>query len=324
MKHLHSCCSKWLLTLLCVSMLGSCGGKSSHKTPEPENPYILQANTHIHNGLAAMQKERWQSAESSFARALVSSQLADDINLVSRSWYNLAVIRSALNNNTGAEEAYGRVLELADRHRDSLMQMRAQIALALIQEREGHLPETFDIQQLPASLFQAGNWPADIRLQAARLAQRLQHSALAQQAYLTITQTKGSDRNLLKMKAEAHMGLALLARSESRFEQAWAEAEKALGYCRVVGAPRLTAHALLLQGQLGIANARERKDRLERALSIYVALEDTAGQKQTLAELIKLNSPESTPALQLRLQQLEDKLGKENEKPESFSIMGED
>ncbi len=327
MKHLIrcSCYGRWLLTLLCVSMLCSCGGKSSHKAPEPENPYISQANNFIQNGLAAMQNERWQSAENSFARALISSQLADDISLVSLSWYNLAVIRSALNNVQGAEEAYVRVLELTDRHQDSLMQLRAQIALALIQEREGHLPETFDLQQLPASLYQAGgHWPTDIRLQAARLAQRLHYTTLAQQAYLVITQKTGSDQNLLKMKAEAHMGLALLSSSESRYEHAWSEAEKALSYCRVVGAPRLTAHALLLQGQLSIASKSERKDRLERALSIYAALEDSFAQKQALTELIKLNAPEPSPALRLRLQQLEDKLGKENEKAETFSIMEED
>ncbi|OIO67597.1 MAG: hypothetical protein AUJ57_10915 [Zetaproteobacteria bacterium CG1_02_53_45] len=307
-----------LPALLLVSLLGACGG--SHKLSEPENPYRIQASNHIHNGLTAIQYERWQSAERSFERALTSAQLADDLRLVCQSWYNLAIVRSAQRNTEGAITAYLHATELAELRHDTLMQMRARLALALLQQREARLPDTFKLHQLPANLFQTGSWPADIHLQAARLAQLLQQKSLAQQAYLAVTANKGSDRNLLKMKAEAHMGFALLARSDNSETLAWSEAELTLELCRKIGAPRLTAHALLLQGQLAVGTDSERKQRLERALDIYTALKDGSGQKQALTELIRLSLPAQTPALQLRLQQLEDKLGKQAEKAKTLPL----
>ncbi|GAV19608.1 hypothetical protein MMIC_P0556 [Mariprofundus micogutta] len=314
----------YLLSLLLIGLLCSCAGRSSHKIAEPENPYILKANNHIQNGLAAMKYERWQSAERSFKLALTSSQLSDDIHLVSHAWYNLAIVRTALKNIAGAEKAYLRVIELTDRHHDSNMHMRARLALALMQQREAKLPDSFNLQQFPASLFTAGQWPADIRLQAARLAQLMQQTSLAKQGYLTVTSETENKQNLLKMKAEAHMGLALLARSESKYGNSLAESEQTLVYCRKIGAPRLTAHALLLQGQLTIIEKAARQDRLERALSIYTALNSHAGQKQVLTALINISPPGKGSALQLRLQQLEDKLGKASEKDTNFSSAKED
>jgi len=313
---LSSCCVRFLLPILFVALLSACGG--SHKLSDPENPYRVQADNHIHNGLAAMQYERWQSAERSFERALTSAQLADDLRLVGQCWYNLAIVRTAQKNTEGAMEAYLRVIELSELRHDTNMHMRAQLALALLQQQEARLPDSFKLQQLPGSLFQAGNWPADIHLQAARLAQLQQQNPLAQQAYQAVTVRKGSDRNLLKMKAEAHMGLALLARADNSDEEAWSEAEQVLEQCRKIGAPRLTAHALLLQGQLPVADNSERRQRLQRALDIYAALADGAGQRQALAALIKVSLPGQSPGLQLRLQQLEDKLGKETEEAESL------
>jgi len=297
-------------------MLAACGSGGTHKTEEPENPYLQQAANHIRNGISAMQHERWQSAERSFARALTASQLADDIRLITQSWYNLAIIRSAMKNHHTAEQAYKRVIELAGRHNNNIMQMRARLALALMQQRAGMLPASFKLLDSHANLFEPGHWPADIQLQAARLAQRLEQNTLAQQGYAAVTLKKGKARQLQKMKAEAHMGLALLAKTDKQYEEAWGQAAHALKYCRNIGSPRLTAHALLLQGSLPLSGDTKRRDKLERALDIYSALADRQGQKKSLSQLIKLSDAGQRPALMLRLEQLEDKLGKDGEKAE--------
>jgi len=322
MKPVSSISSWQPLLLICTFILGACGGSSNHRPAEPENPYANHAATYIQNGLTAMQRERWQSAERSFSRALTSSQLADDTRLISLSWYNLAVIHTAMKNSTAAERAYLRVIELSGRYKNSIMQMRAHLALALMHQREGKLTDT--MQQFPASLFENGTWPADIHLQAARLAQLLQAPALAEQGYRIVTITKGNSVALQKMKGEAHMGLAMMAKADKQYDQAWSEAEQSLQYCRSIGAPRLTAHALLLQGSLPVSTRSKRYDKLERALNIYTALADKYGQKQSLILLLEISDANQTHALRLRLEQLEDKLGKETEKATAFPINKKD
>jgi len=313
-----------LLALLLVAMLGACGSGSKQKTTEPENPYNKRAANHIHNGLAAMQDERWTSAEASFARALKSSRLADDTDLIIQSWYNLAVVHTAMKNNNAAEQAYQRVIELARRYQKNIMKIRAQLALALLQQRTGTVTEINFPEQFPSSLFKPGNWPADIHLQAARLAQLLGQKNLAEQAYQAVSLKKGNQRILQKMKAEAHMGLALLAKTDNNHPLAWEEAEQSLFFCRNIGAPRLTAHALLLQGSLPLSTEAKRRDKLERALNIYTVLADKTGQKKSLTWLIQLSDIKQRAPLQLRLELLGDKLGKDADKAEVFPARNEE
>ena len=297
-------------------LLTSCVTSGSSKTPEIKNPYILEAENHNSNGIEAMQQERWNAAERSFSRALNASQLADDMRLIARSCYNLANAYSGANNLSKAAEAYGQAVEFAQRNHDEVMHLRALLAMRLVQQRTERLPENFTLQQLPQTLFSKRVWPSDLHLQAGRLAQRLGDSALAKSAYELVISQKESDRNILRLKAEAHMGLALLARDAGATQAAWSEAEQTLFYCRKIGAPRLTAHALLLQGELPQGNRSEQQDKLERALDIYNALNDLHGEKKTLILLLRqaeAAADNSAATLhRLRLKGIEDKLGEQH------------
>ncbi|ATX82821.1 Tetratricopeptide repeat-containing protein [Mariprofundus ferrinatatus] len=302
-----------LIIAILSLLLLSCGASGPKKPPEVVNPYTIQAETHTGNGLAAMQKERWDAAERSFSRALAASQLADDSPLIRRSWYNLGTALSGANNLARAEEAYSRAIELSANDHDEPMRLRALLALRLMQQRSGRIPETFAIQQLPQSLFSHLSWPADLHLQAGRIAQRLGDPARARSAYVLVTQLKSSNASSLQLKAGAHMGLALLARDAEDNPTAWQESEQALLLCRKVGAPRLTAHALLLQGELS-HDVSEKHNRLERALDIYSALNDPNGEKRAIEQLLLLaeaeGNDEAASLLRLRLQSIKDKLGK--------------
>ena len=297
-------------------LLSSCISSGSSKTSEINNPYILKAVNHTSNGIEAMQQERWNAAERSFARALTASQLADDTRLIARSWYNLATAYSGANNLTKAAAAYGQSIELAKRNHDEVMHLRALLAMRLVQQRTEQLPANFSVQQLPQTLFSKRVWPSDLHLQAGRLAQRLEYSLLAKSAYELVISLKESDRNSLKLKAEAHMGLALLARDAGATQPAWSEAERALLYCRKIGAPRLTAHALLLQGVLPQGNRAEQQDKLERALDIYNALNDLHGERKALTHLLRQAEAAADNAAvklhRLRLKSIEDKLGEQH------------
>ena len=293
-------------------LLLSCAATTGSKTAELSNPYILQAENHTSNGMAAMQQERWDAAIRSFSRALTAAQLADDSALITRSWYNLAAAQSNAKQHTQAEASYAQVMELAQRHHDQVMQLRGRLALHLMQQRLGRLPETFSLQQLPASLFSKQQWPADLHLQAARLAQRLGETAEAEDAYQLVIKRNRNTPSEFKMAAEAHMGLALLARDRGENQTAINQAEQALSYCRQIGAARLTAHALLLQGELA-QKPVEKWDRVERALDIYIALDDKTGQKKALTLLSQqaneAGDEKGAEQLLLRLTDLEDKLG---------------
>ncbi|ATX78736.1 Tetratricopeptide repeat-containing protein [Mariprofundus aestuarium] len=309
--------STYALLVAAISLLlTSCISSGSSKTPEINNPYILKAENHTSNGIEAMQQERWNAAERSFSRALSASQLADDTRLITRSWYNLATAYSGANDLTKAAAAYEQAIKLAQRNHDEVMHLRALLAMRLVQQRTGRLPENFSLLQLQQTLFSKRVWPSDLHLQAGRLAQRLGDSALAKSAYELVISLKESDRNSLMLKAEAHMGLALLSRDAGVTETAWSEAEQTLLYCRKIGAPRLTAHALLLQGELPPGNRAGQQDKLERALDIYKALNDLHGEKKALTHLLRqaeVDADSATAKLhRLRLKSIEDKLGEQH------------
>jgi len=108
------------------------------------------------------------------------------------------------------------------------------------------------------------------------------------------------------------MGLALLARDHGEKQSAIRESEHTLSYCRQIGAPRLTAHAILLQAEL-VQQSTAKQEKLERAVAIYSALGDKNGQKKALSLLLKVAESgglkELSEQLRLRLSDLEDKLG---------------
>ena len=298
-----------LLALVLVTAMASCGG--GHRKPVVvENPYISQAQDFINNGKIAMQQERWQAAEGSFSRALLAAQLADDTSLVGQSWYNIGVARAGMGISLQAEDAFNRAIRLAGRHKYDVMQMRARLALILLRLRSNMQGSDF----MPDELLSRQNWPADIYLQAARIMQLQKQPEQAKHAYDVVLNLKGKGRIVLKMKAEAHMGLALLAKSAGKIVEAQSQADKTLALCHRIGAARLTAHALLLKGQLPAESNKNnrRRDELERALDIYSVLKDIRGQKQSLAHLNSLaketEDEQARKRIQLRLRTLNDKL----------------
>jgi tetratricopeptide (TPR) repeat protein len=298
-----------MFVLLLTVVMTSCGG--GHRKPVViENPYASRAQDFINNGKIAMQRERWKAAEQSFSRALMAAQMADNTPLISQSWYNLGVARAAMRNQLQAEDAYNRAIGLARQHKYDVMEMRARLALTLLRLRSKTPVSDFT----PNELFSRKTWPADIYLQAARIAQLQKQPEQAKDTYNAVLNIKGESKTALKMKAEAHMGLALLAKSAGEIVEANNQADKTLVICRRIGAARLTAHALLLKGQLpGDPGTHDtRRDQLARALDIYSVLKDIRGQKQSLKHLSSLaNEAEDKQAMkriQLRLKALNDKL----------------
>ncbi len=281
----------FMLTLLAalVLSLSACGGK--HQPSEPENPYRSRAENHLLNGLASMQRERWQAAEHNFSLALDSSQLADDITMTMQSWYNLAVVRTRLQHYKAAKQAYQQLIQLSTLHHNRTMLLRAQLAFALLQNQ--HRDTLADTKEPRAQIHLDSHvaWPADIQLLAARLAQRQHHNSEAKQNYQALLQQHGTQPPLLRMQAEADMGLALLARSEGQVAPAMSHANHAIQIARRIGYPRLIAHALLLSAELPSSLALpQRRDRLQRAMQIYIALKDRDGEAKSRTALQKLRS----------------------------------
>jgi len=284
--------SSALILVLCLG-LSACGGAAKiDKSNAMHNPYIARNKVDTQNGMTAMQRQRWLSAEQSFARALQAAQLSNDMPQIIGAWYNLASAQAAMGNFTRAETAFRRCIQLSERYHDTRMHMRSRLALALMHLKAGILSKPATIEAWPHSLFEDGAWPADIHLLAARLLQLQQQPDNAASAYQAVIATHGNSRALLSMRAEAHMGLALIAQAGGRDKIAWRQAEQTLAICHRIGMPLLTAHALLLQGRLNSAvaddNNKRRMEKLERALAIYTALNDLNGQKESLMLLQKL------------------------------------
>ncbi len=154
----------------------------------------------------------------------------------------------------------------------------------------------------------AGKWPADVHLAAARLAQYQGRNDVAGEEYRRAAdRSNRKTRAGLTYRAQAHMGLAMLAHAAGNNNAARKETEQALQLCRQVGAPRLAAHALLLSSELD-GDAAARRDSLERALSIYRALQDERGQRESLEALIALARDAGEDERAARWQQQLDKL----------------
>lgn len=286
-----------LATIVASAMLISCGGNGGKKTVE--NPYLERAHGFSADGMEAMRRERWSSAERAFSRALLAAQLSDDTGLVRLSWYNLGVVRSAMGHLETAEEAFRRCMSLAKRQGDEVMRVRSQLALALMRVRHH--------QKAGAVVVANMSLPADVHLQRARLAQLQGDSETADQAYHSAITKSGQSANGLRMKADALMGLAILQHDAGNDEQARKFVEQALEICREIGAPRLTAHALFLSGRIAVSVDSQR-DYFERALAIYTALNDMRGQREALEQLQKLaetsGDSQYLERIQLRLQGL--------------------
>lgn len=301
--------ARWLCALLTALLLLSCGGSASKPGPV-ENPYTVRAKIFINGGMEALQQERWAAAEREFSQALLAAQLADNAGLINQSWYNIGVARAAMGKQQSAEAAYRRAIELANRHADHALSMRSRLAITLLRLQMNEPAALFPMQEL----FEREDWPADIYLQAARIAQLQHQPEQAEQAYSAVLARQGTTRDALKMKAEAHMGLALLARDAGDTDRAHRQADEALAICHRIGTARLTAHALLFKGKLSppAGEADRRQYQLERALDIYSVLQDINGQRQSLKQLQKLaeaaGDKELMQRIQLRLQELDDKL----------------
>ncbi len=263
--------------LLMLILLASCGGKQTHGVVD--NPYLDRAHDFSMDGMASMQRERWSAAERAFSRALLAAQLSDDTRLVRQSWYNLGVVRSAMHHVDEAGEAFRRCIELSGRQGDDVMRIRAGLALALMQIQMNRAPASIEVPD--------SGLPADIYLQSGRLAQLQGRTDAAEKAYHSAISKSSRDNQGLKIRADAYMGLALLQHQAGDDAGAKKNVDKALEYCRSIGAPLLTAHALLLRANIS-KDSIEKKDLLERALAIYTALKDTHGQRETLEGLQKL------------------------------------
>ncbi len=298
-----------MLVLMLIMTMTSCGG-GHHKPVTIENPYASRAQGFINNGKTAMQQEHWQAAEQSFSRALMAAQLADNTPLISQSWYNTGMAHAAMGHYLKAKHAYSRTIRLAEQHKYDVIEMRARLALTLL-----NLHSNMPVSDMALNeLFSKRKWPVDIYLQVARIAQLQKQPVQAKYAYNAVLNFRDEGKVALKMKAEAHMGLALLAKSSGEWIKAHDQADKTLAICHRIGAARLTAHALLLKGQLpGDSDTYDvRRDQLVRALDIYLVLEDIRGQKQSLIHLGNLaaaaEDKQAVERIQLRLKALDDKL----------------
>ncbi|MDT8376635.1 MAG: hypothetical protein RQ867_07860 [Mariprofundaceae bacterium] len=281
---------RWPAVVLLL-LLTACGGGGNQVIIE--NPYAEKMKELSRNGVAAMQKERWEIAESSFDRALQAAQLANDPVLIARAWYNLGMLHVASGELMRGEAALKRAQSVAIQHGLTVSQLRSRIALALLYQKRGD--EAWQPEALPSTM------PVDLHLSAARLAQLQGRYGVARQEYDFVLSKAGDARPGLLYKADAHMGLALMAEQQQDHETASREAESVLQISRKIGAPRQAAHALFLKATL-TQNVAEKRDSLQDALAIYRALKDLHGQSDTLHQLMHLAEHEGNGAELERLQ----------------------
>ncbi|RME36495.1 MAG: hypothetical protein D6794_08420, partial [Deltaproteobacteria bacterium] len=228
-------------------------------------------------------RERWDAAERAFVRALRAAQLADDPELVRRAWYDLGMVRRAARKWDASTEAFARAERLSARAGDDAMAMRAHLARMLIAQRR---KQAVDLGGLRGMLGHR-RWDADIALQAGRVFHRAGSGADAESWYRQAASRAGRDASGFLIRAQAHLGLAMLAARAGDAKRLHQALDAALKAARAVGAPRIIAQAQLLAGTHA-ASATEAQDRLERALAIFVALRDEAHARQTLDALIGL------------------------------------
>jgi len=289
---------KWVVLLTVLLLFSACGGGGQKFVPE--NPYVERMKELSRNGVSAMQRERWDVAEKLFERALQAAQLANDPNLIAGAWYNLAMAYVSSGDAQKGGELLMRASSVASRHQLDIDRMRAEVALALLYQKQGKEAWRPDVL--------GSSYPEDIHLSAARLAQLQERYDVARREYEFVLRKRDSSRSVMLYKVEAHMGMALLAEQLGDRTTAKNEIENVLKKSREIGAPRLAAHALLLSAKLG-GNAVLKQDSLRDALAIYRALDDVRGQKDALVQLLALAEKQGDAAqaklLQQKLQALE-------------------
>jgi len=285
--------------LAIIVLLVACGGTHYEDNEAVKNPYIKQANTLAGAGITAMQDERWDDAKHVFARALKAAQLADDSRLVAKQWYNLGAAYAAAGEHQMALRDFHQAQVIAEQAGDSAMCMRIRLARALLPGQAAWQPDMLAIK-----------YPIDIHLAAARLAQKQQRYDVAKQEYHVVVNKSGKSRSGLLYRAQAHLGLAMLAREEGNMASAGQEVEASLDLFRQVGSPRLIAYALLFHGQLEIP-VKDRRTSLQRALVIYQALENIRGQRACLTAMIaieqRFGDVKTTRIYQQQLESLQDR-----------------
>ncbi|MDQ7000409.1 MAG: hypothetical protein Q9M12_05950 [Mariprofundus sp.] len=289
-----------------VALLSACAG-GSHKAADEtvQNPYIKRAKTLTDAGIFAMQRERWEYARNVFERALKEAQLADNPRLVAQQWYNLGTANAAAKHNKEALHDFSEARIVAERAGDQTGLARARLAWVLLTIRTGKQPANANIWQ--PDVF-AMDYPVDVHLAAARLAQKQQRRHVAKQEYEIVLKKSGKFRPGLLSRGQAYLGLAMLAREEQNMKSAKRDVEKSLDLLRQAGSPRLIAHALLFYGKLEVP-VNDRRDALQRALVIYQRLDDTTGQRDCLTALVELEnhtgSTRAASAYQQRLKSLQ-------------------
>ncbi len=298
---------RWLLFCATLWLLAACGGRA--QAPVVENPYEGLMQELTTNGVLAMQRERWVAAEHSFVRALQAAQLTADPALIAHAWYNLGMAYVAQGRLGEGDKALQQAEGVARRHQLSGEYERARLNRALLAARQGQAAW----QPAPFSR----RMPIDIHLAAARLADLQGRSAVTEEEYgQVLSLADETSASGLRYRAEAHLGLALLALARKEPEGARRHVALTLEACRQAGAPRLAAHALMLQADLA-SNPGERQDSLERARGIYHALEDYAHERKVMRRLLAM-AVEAGQADAER--QLREALGKLDEKLENNKV----
>ena len=268
---------RWLSLFLVIFTLSACGG-ASHKEVV-ENPYAERMKELSRNGVIAMQRERWLPAQNLFERALEAAQLANDPVLIAQAWYNLGSLHLSSGSDDKGAVALHQAAEVAEKHQLETILLRTKIAQALIDQKRGEnswQPDTIN-----------SSVPLDIHLSFARLALLQGRYEVSLRAYDFVLSKRDTDRISLLYKINAHMGIALVAEKQKKHADALHEVKKVLEMSRQVGAPRLAAHALMLEAKL-VENELTQESALEGALVIYQALGDRRGQKEALVQLIPI------------------------------------
>ena len=280
------------VVIVLLSLLAACGG-SSHKDVV-ENPYSDRMRELTRTGVDAMQRERWQVAESLFERALQAAQLANDQELIGQAWYNLGVLHISSGEEEKGESELMRAASVAQRHQQEVTLVRARVALALLHQKSGR--KAWQPDALGSSM------PMDLHLSVARLAQLQQRYDVARREYEYVVSRSGKDRATLLYKIDAHMGMALLHLELNEEAAVHDEIEDVLKMSRDVGAPRQAAHALLLSARL-VSDEALQTGNLQNALAIYEALDDKRGQKDVLNALIVISTAQGDETLTKSLNQ---------------------
>lgn len=247
------------LAVVCMMLLSACAPRHAPEQPRVDNPWQMKAESLARSGVAAMDRERWGLARSMFERSLQAATLAGDRQLMALDWYNLGRAKAAGGDVDAARRAYERAAEQAGESGDAVNEMRASLALALLQS--GDIPNPGGMPEVPAA------YPIDIHLAAARLAALRGRADAARRAYAQVLGKAGKDRTGLLYAARAHLGLAELEAGGD----AWPHLNAAMALLRRAGQPHLMLRALHLAASLETDAERrraweQRQEMLRKAL----------------------------------------------------------